>query len=155
MATDPPALPSAEPPDDAGNLPDAEGLEPVTLAEAARRLRVSERTLRRWRSTGELADRLPTGWRVTLAGKRPVIWAPVQEDASHLLASLRARIAELEHVEALLTGQLRDAREQIEFLRRQLEAAQEERGELLRRIPPAIPEKTGWWRRFFARRTGE
>lgn len=147
----------------------------VTLTQAAAARGVSERTVRRWIAKGKLpagwaAVQTPDGLAIDMADTPPTGECPqlnaVADMADTVSPALWERIAaleaELERTRGDLETAQRDlseARDREAWLRQRVEKAEvdrdradEERRELVARIPPALPpapeERLGrpWWR---------
>jgi len=133
----------------------------VTPGQLAAARGVSERTVRRWIAKGALpsgmtAEQTPDGWRIAVADARVIDCQTLNDVTGQgpdtVTALLQARIGALE-------TELAAARDRETWLRQRVEKAEvdrdradEERRELVARVPlalPAAPVEQGWWRRLF------
>lgn len=149
----------ADTPPTGGGHPD--GHLSVTPGQVAAARGVSERTVRRWIAKGALpsgmvAEQTPDGWRIMVSDARTLdcqtlndVTGQVSDSADAVSQALLARIAALE-------SELATTREREAWLMQRVEKADEERRELVARIPPALPpapeevaQRGGFWRRLF------
>ena len=102
--------------------------EYITIAEAARRVRKSDKQVRRWVHQGKLVARYPQPNRaqVAVSDLEPFLpgYDPDLVDVNKRLAALEQRITEIEQVNLYLSEQVRELTERNRQLEAQLLLAQ-------------------------------
>jgi putative transposase len=141
-------------------------MDKVSIPEAAQRLRVHERTIRRWLERGELqGEKIPRGqghvWLVYLDNANDTAIGSVH-DSDHDLVNgmvqldlgkiqeLQARLEEKDALVAALQGQIADLKAQLSQKDWQIGQILQELG-VLRQLALPAPKKPGVWRRLWKR----